>query len=74
MDEVQYIVPPENNLPGNSNNHNNPKILPPKKPNKVLVWVKSHKILSIASMAMAGIIVLASVVMIISKYQFLDSN
>lgn len=67
MDEVQYIVPPENDIPGNSNNHNNPKILPPKKPNKVLVWVKSHKILSIASMAMAGIIVLASVVMITDK-------
>ncbi len=58
MDEVQYVVPERQ-----GSQHPNP----PKKPNKVLTWVKSHKPLSIALVAMAGIVILMGSLMFTGK-------
>ena len=65
MDEVEYVVPPQ----GGSSSNMTPKgpsntPSAPKKPNKALEWVKSHKLQSVAGLIMVVIIVLVGTVMV----------
>jgi hypothetical protein len=64
MEDIQFVVPSENDFP-NFAGRNQPSIHHPKKPNKSLDWVKSHKILSIASTVM-GLILLMLVIILIT--------
>jgi hypothetical protein len=66
MDEVEYVVPPQK---GPQMAPKGPAKQPnlPKKPNQAFSWLKAHKALSIASLVMVGLIILAGTVMVTGK-------
>lgn len=58
-EEVEYVVPPDQFIPEAPRSI----IQPRKKPNAILGWFKSHKVLFISSVAMSGLLLAVVIVM-----------